>query len=87
MTTLIASYNSEGCSGRCDARCHKAKTATCTCICGGANHGKGEAQAMENTQRMAEGWVETWKKDHPEDKQFLVRGPRGLSLIEQPVLL
>lgn len=41
MTTAIAVYNSDGCVGRCDARCHYATTAVCHCICGGRLHGKG----------------------------------------------
>lgn len=58
MTTLIAVYNSEGCVGRCDGRCYDAKHEKCTCICGGKNHGKGKAQAVANTQELAESWVE-----------------------------
>ncbi len=47
MTTILASYNSEGCTGRCDARCHMAKTEECNCICGGRYHGAGpDAQRM-----------------------------------------
>jgi hypothetical protein len=37
MTTLIATYNSEGCTGRCDAKCYEAVTPGCDCICGGCN--------------------------------------------------
>jgi len=49
MTTLIAVYNSEGCVGRCDARCYEAKNAQCHCICGGRNHSAGKQRAIENT--------------------------------------
>jgi hypothetical protein len=52
MTTLIAVYNSDGCVGRCDARCYEAKSAKCHCICGGRNHSAGKLRAMEN---VAEG--------------------------------
>ena len=48
MTTVLAVYNSEGCVGRCDANCHDAMSPTCDCICGGANHGKGLQQAIQN---------------------------------------
>lgn len=54
MTTLIAVYNSEGCVGRCDARCYEARHPHCDCICGGANHGAGINKATENTREMAE---------------------------------
>lgn len=72
MTTLIASYNSEGCTGRCDARCHDAASPDCECICGGINHGAGQKKAMENTQRLAEQMMANWKADHPDTKLFSV---------------
>ena len=51
MTTVLAVYNSDGCVGRCDAKCHDAKPgAPCDCICGGANHGAGLAIAMANNR-------------------------------------
>lgn len=58
MTTLIAVYNSDGCVGRCDARCYDAADEACECICGGTNHGAGKQQALDNTREMAEAWVE-----------------------------
>ena len=48
--TLIAIYNSEGCVGRCDARCYNAHSAHCDCICGGANRGAGIDRAVDNTR-------------------------------------
>lgn len=66
MTTLIAVYNSEGCVGRCDAKCYNAEHEHCDCICGGTNHGAGVKKAMENTQELAESWIENWKKEHPD---------------------
>lgn len=62
--TLIAVYNSEGCVGRCDARCYEATTPNCECICGGANHGAGQQRAIDNTRRMAEGWIEKYAQRH-----------------------
>ena len=58
MTTLIAVYNSEGCVGRCDARCYEAAEPDCDCICGGRNHGAGKEQAIDNTRELAESWIE-----------------------------
>lgn len=46
MTTVIAVYDSDGCRGRCDARCHDAKEPDCDCICGGRLHGVGAGQAI-----------------------------------------
>ena len=39
MATLTAVYSSEGCIGRCDARCYEAYDRRRTCICGGRKHG------------------------------------------------
>jgi hypothetical protein len=58
MTTLIAVYNSEGCVGRCDARCYDADEPECECICGGRNHGAGKQLALDNTRELAESWIE-----------------------------
>ncbi len=55
--TLIAVYTSDGCVGRCDARCYNAKSEHCDCICKGTNHGKGLKQAMDNTREMYEPWI------------------------------
>lgn len=52
MATLIAVYNSEGCVGRCDAKCYNATTEQCTCICGGVNHGAGFRKAADNTAEL-----------------------------------
>jgi hypothetical protein len=52
MTTLIGVYNSEGCVGRCDAKCYEAQGGDCSCICGGMNHGAGLEQARENTVQL-----------------------------------
>jgi hypothetical protein len=52
MTTVLAVYDSDGCVGRCDAKCHHAATPDCDCICGGRNHGVGPTRAMANTRAM-----------------------------------
>jgi len=72
MTTLIAAYNSEGCIGRCDAKCYNAERPDCDCICGGMNHGVGRQKAMNNTTKLAETWMEQWQKEHPETTHFVV---------------
>lgn len=72
MTTLIAVYNSEGCVGRCDAKCYEAVHPDCDCICGGRNHGAGLKQATGNTQQMAEAWIEKWKQAHPDTTGWTV---------------
>lgn len=67
MTTVFAVYNSQGCVGRCDAKCHNAKEPECHCICGGAFHGVGsriamadrghltDAEILENVRKIAGG--------------------------------
>ena len=58
MTTLIAVHTSEGCVGRCDARCYDAAELECDCICEGRNHGAGKQQAIDNTRELAGSWLE-----------------------------
>jgi hypothetical protein len=58
MTTLIAVYNSEGCVGRCDARCYDAAEEPCECICQGRNHAAGRQRAIDNTRELAGSWLE-----------------------------
>jgi hypothetical protein len=53
---LIEVRNSRGVVGRCDANCYQAKGDTCTCICGGVNHGVGQQQAIKNTLEIAAEW-------------------------------
>jgi len=54
MATVIAVYNSEGCVGRCDARCHEAKGFDCKCICGGALHGVGSKITREDSSYISD---------------------------------
>jgi hypothetical protein len=61
MTTLIAVFDSDGCRGRCDARCYDATHPGCDCICGGKNHGAGLAQAEANTQALAATWIREYE--------------------------
>jgi hypothetical protein len=58
LTTLIAPYNSEGCVGRCDAKCCDAAEPGCDYICHGRNHGAGKQHALDNTRELAESWIE-----------------------------
>ena len=60
MATLISVHNSEGCVGRCDAKCYEATSPDCDCICGGANHGAGLDRAQANTAAMCEEWIERY---------------------------
>lgn len=87
MTTLIAHYNSEGCTGRCDAKCYNATDVKCDCICGGINHGAGKAKALDNTTQLAETWIEQHEAQHPETKKYFVRKNGKLVRREQLTLL
>jgi hypothetical protein len=58
--TLIAVYNSEGCVGRCDAKCYEASHPECDCVCGGMNHGAGKDKALTNTKEHATRMVEEY---------------------------
>ena len=76
MTTLIAAYNSDGCIGRCDAKCYEAHHPDCDCICGGRNHGAGKNQAMANTSELAQQWIDEYSKQHNlgDDVKFEIPG-------------
>lgn len=53
MTTLILARDKNGRPiSRCDARCYNAKGDRCRCACGGANHGEGIDQAIQNTHDL-----------------------------------
>jgi hypothetical protein len=62
MATLIAVYTSNGCVGRCDAKCYNALKPKCDCVCGGVNHGVGLKKATEQTKVMAEKTIEKINK-------------------------
>jgi len=68
MATLIAVYSAHGecrrqCLGRCAARCSDAGLVTCDCICGGANHGAGQAVATAQTTARASEWIATYTRE------------------------
>lgn len=65
MTTLISYVSSSGEQGRCDAKCYDAAEPRCSCICGGANHGVGLNQAINNVVDQSEIWLEQYRLDHP----------------------
>ena len=79
MATAIAVYNSDGCVGRCDATCHEAKHATCTCICGGINHGKGLQQAIRNNEELL-GFKSTYLPEFAEARGL---DPKTLVLVDR----
>jgi len=51
MTTLIICTDGESIR-RCDAKCYNATGETCTCVCGGMNHGVGESAAKANIDAL-----------------------------------
>lgn len=86
MTTLISAHNSEGCYGRCDAKCYKAVHPNCDCICGGMNHGVGIQKAMENTEELADSWIEEYGRKHSEEEltfKVPARAPKQLELFNK----
>lgn len=60
MTTLMSWGNSDGVKGRCDAKCYDGQGAACSCMCGGRNHGKGLAGAIQNIREDLEGMVKDY---------------------------
>lgn len=53
MTTILTAYKKGIRVGRCDRTCYDSKGTTCTCICEGRNHGKGENHAVRNAPALA----------------------------------
>jgi hypothetical protein len=72
VTTVIGVYNSDGCVGRCDAKCYEAQSGTCSCICGGINHGAGLERARENTLELTREGIEARGGYAPDDIRQLV---------------
>jgi hypothetical protein len=81
MTTLIAVYNSDGCVGRCDAKCYEAVDPDCDCVCGGRNHGVGRAQAATNTAALVDPTGELRARMQEMGGDHVVLQP-GLGLVE-----
>lgn len=52
MATVMSWHNSEGCKGRCDAKCHNAETPECNCMCGGAYHGSKRKGTFDKIQAV-----------------------------------
>jgi hypothetical protein len=72
MTTLIAVYKSDGCVGRCDAKCYDAAGPSCDCICGGRNHGVGRSQAVQNNRELVpDELLAAWAEQHELDRAGL----------------
>ena len=80
--TLIAVYTSQGCLGRCDAKCYEAQEPACDCICGGSNHGAGLAQAIDNTRASVEAWIEKYAGAH---QLAEVRAELGRAVAQLPL--
>lgn len=72
--TLIQVTHADGSRERCDARCHHAKRRTCTCCCGGMNHGVGPEKAALNTAAMAAALLGDGKWVNPRVLQGAVPG-------------
>jgi len=66
MTTLIAVYTSDGCIGRCDAKCYNAKDLECDCICNGLNHGAGVGRAVQQTREHLSSMIKAYGVTHPD---------------------
>lgn len=60
MATLMTWGNSDGLKGRCDAKCYDGQGSTCSCMCGGRNHGQGLAGAIKNIREDLETMVEEY---------------------------
>lgn len=65
MTALLKWWAKDGVKGQCNAHCYDGDpttAVTCTCLCGGACHGKGKDTALMNIKAFAVKWM----AEHPE---------------------
>jgi len=83
MATLIYVGTSSREVGRCDAKCYNAKGPVCKCCCGGANHGVGLRQAVENTRVIPSHELLKWaKQQEPSGSKFTIKTQGSLPLFE-----
>lgn len=66
MSTLMAVLSGKRVVGCCNAKCYDAKTSRCTCICGGANHGRGYVEAAALVATSGLSLLGNWCAEHPE---------------------
>jgi hypothetical protein len=68
MTILMAVYDADSCAGQCDTECYAAtepEPRSCSCICGGQNHGAGLNQAIRNTLKYWGQWLDRATEANP----------------------
>lgn len=58
MATLLKVETANGCRRLCSSKCYNAHGDKCTCICNGMNHGAGASLAAQNTQALAQEWID-----------------------------
>jgi len=49
----------------------ESKGPDCDCCCGGINHGKGYAKALDNTNRIGEEWIRIYNENNPDHKLII----------------
>lgn len=66
--------NQDGLLGCCTEKCYRAVTPTseCICVCGGANHGKGEQYALEHSPEHELKWKNSKVEVDPRAKQLFL---------------
>ncbi len=83
---LMSVHNSEGCVGRCDARCYNAKEPHCDCICGGRNHGRGLEKALAQTREQFAPMIEEYARRNGLEGYTSKLGPEMGQLVLMDVL-
>jgi len=64
MAMLIRVFVDGRLVGMCNKECYKSKSSTCSCCCGGANHGVGRRQARYNTRHLPLSNIAAWAEEH-----------------------
>lgn len=85
MTTMMTWGNSEGTKGRCDAKCHTAKSPIdkCKCMCGGAYHGGARGDRIQAIRSRFGPEILDRARKRAQDLGYTIRVPdRQLQLFE-----
>lgn len=66
MASLVVVRRGGEVVARCDQNCYDARHDVCTCVCEGANHGKGIEEARVITRLLHQVWLGRALAEHPD---------------------
>lgn len=84
MASLLIVRRGRDVVGQCDANCYEARHDVCTCVCEGANHGKGLEEARVITRLLHQVWLDRILAEHQDVVFELGDGVTQLPLFPLP---